>query len=90
MIWWYNANTMKIIVYSRNYCAWCEEVKKFLSKNKIEFEEKNITYSKEYLDEMVKKSGQSLAPTLDIDGEILADTDAAAVEKFLKDKGIIK
>lgn len=81
---------MNIIVYSRNYCAWCEEVKEFLDKNKIEFEERDVAKNKGYLDEMVNKSGQSLAPTLDIDGEILADTDAAAVEKFLKQRGIIK
>lgn len=81
---------MKIIVYSRNYCAWCEEVKDFLNKNKIEFEERDVAKNKEFLDEMVKKSGQMFVPTLDVNGEILADADAKAVEKFLKDKGIIK
>ena len=39
---------------------------------------------------MVKKSGQQFVPTIDIDGETLADADAKAIEKFLKDKGIIK
>lgn len=90
MIWWYNEIVMKIIIYSRNYCAWCEEVKDLLNKNKIEFEERNVAKNKEYLDEMVKKSGQMLVPTLDVNGEILADADAKAVEKFLKQKGIIK
>lgn len=81
---------MKIIVYSRNYCAWCEEVKDLLNKNKIEFEERDVAKNKEYLDEMIKKSGQMLVPTLDVNGEILADADAKAAEKFLKQKGIIK
>lgn len=81
---------MKIIVYSRNYCAWCEEVKDLLNKNKIEFEERDVAKNKEYLDEMIKKSGQMFVPTLDVNGEILADADAKAAEKFLKQKGIIK
>ncbi|TAN57871.1 glutaredoxin family protein [Patescibacteria group bacterium] len=77
---------MKIIVYSRNFCAWCDDVKNFLKKNNIEFEERDIAKNKEYLDEMVKKSGQQFVPTIDIDGEILADADAKAVEKLLKQK----
>jgi len=81
---------MKIIVYSRNLCAWCDEVKDFLRKNNIKYEERDIAKNKEYLDEMVKKSGQQFVPTIDIDGHILADADASAVEKFLKQKGIIK
>jgi len=90
LIKWYNGRVMKIIVYSRNFCAWCVEVKDFLQKNNIEFEERDIAKNKEYLEEMVKKSGQQFVPTIDIDGETLADADAKAIEKFLKDKGIIK
>ena len=90
MIKWYTELAMKIIVYSRNFCAWCVEVKDFLRKNNIEYEERDIAKNKEYLDEMVKKSGQQFVPTIDIDGHILADADASAVEKFLKQKGIIK
>ena len=81
---------MKIIVYSRNFCAWCDDVKNFLKTNKIKFEERDVAKNKEYLEEMVKKSGQQFVPTIDIDGDILADADASAVEKFLKEKGIIK
>ena len=40
--------------------------------------------------EMIDKSEQSLAPTLDIDGEILADAGADEVEVYLKEKGVIK
>lgn len=81
---------MKIIVYTRDLCAWCDEVKDFLRKNNIGFEERNVTRNKDFLDEMIKKSNQMFAPTLDIGGDILPDADAAAVEKFLKSKEIIK
>ena len=39
---------------------------------------------------MVEKSGQTKAPTLDIDGEILADSDKEQVTVYLKGKGILK
>jgi len=35
------------------------------------------------------KSGQEKTPTLDLDSDILADTDAPAIEAFLKSKGVI-
>ena len=38
---------------------------------------------KAYFDELVAKSGQTKTPTLDIDGEILADSDREAVAKRL-------
>jgi len=38
---------------------------------------------------MKEKSGQEKAPTLDLDGFILADTDAEAIEKYLRSKGTI-
>jgi hypothetical protein len=39
-------------------------------------------------DEMIAKSGQSKAPTLDIDGEILGDSDKDQVTQYLKEKGV--
>ena len=39
--------------------------------------------------ELEEKSGQSKAPTLDFNGEILADTDVMAIKSFLKEKGIL-
>jgi len=39
---------------------------------------------------MVEKSGQTFAPTFDIDGEVLADVGADEVEAYLKEKGVIK
>jgi hypothetical protein len=43
----------------------------------------------QFFDELKTKSNQTKTPTLDIDGDILADTDAKAIEVFLKSKGIL-
>lgn len=61
----------------------------FLSKKKILFEEREVSSNAVFFDEMLKKSGQQKTPTLDLDGDILSDADAIAVEKFLRDKGIL-
>jgi len=56
----------------------------------IPFEERNVSENREFMIEMVEKSGQTFAPTFDIDGEVLADVGADEVEAYLKEKGVIK
>lgn len=80
---------MKIIIYTKIGCPWCEGVLDFLNEKKIIFEEREVRGSKEYFDEMVAKSGQTKAPTLDIDGFILADSDRDQVEKYFKERKVI-
>ncbi|MBI3458947.1 glutathione S-transferase N-terminal domain-containing protein [Candidatus Azambacteria bacterium] len=75
---------MKIIIYIKTGCPWCLGVTSLLRDHNIIFEERNVLENKEFFDEMIKKSGQNLTPTLDIDGTILADSDKEAVAKYLK------
>ncbi len=72
-----------IIIYTKIGCPWCEEVLDFLRGHKVAFEERNVTSNPAFFQELVKKSGQNKAPTLDIDGHIMADTDAEQVAKYL-------
>ena len=78
---------MNLIVYTKTGCPWCRDVLDFLREKKVAFEEREVRENKVYFDEMKTKSGQEKAPTLDLDGAILADTDRDAVEVFLKERG---
>ena len=80
---------MTLIVYTKTRCPWCRDVLYFLNAKKVPFEEREVRNNQSFMDEMVAKSGQSRAPTLDLDGAILADTDAPAVEKWLKEKKVL-
>ena len=84
-----NTIHMNLIVYTKSGCPWCRDVLDFLREKKVPFEEREVRGSTVFMDEMVKKSGQTKAPTLDLDGAILADTDREAVEKWLKEKGML-
>ena len=78
-----------LIVYTKTECPWCAEVLAFLRGKKVAFEEREVRCNASYFAELKTKSGQEKTPTLDLDGDILADTDAPAIETFLKRKGII-
>ena len=80
---------MNIILYTKRGCPWCDAVRSFLKINNLPFEEREVLSSKEYFDEMVAKSGQQKAPTLDIDGHILADSDEEQVKAYLEEKGVL-
>jgi hypothetical protein len=55
----------------------------------VVFEEREVLSNKKYFEELVTKSGQKKTPTIDLNGEILADTDALAIEVFLKQHKIL-
>ncbi len=79
---------MHIIVYTKFGCPWCNEVLALLREKGVAFEEKECRNNKQNFDELVAKSGQTRTPTLDIDGEIIADSDAAALTKYFHGKGV--
>lgn len=78
-----------IILYTKSGCPWCDEVRDFLSEEKINFYEREVLSNKEYFDELVSKSKQTLTPTLDIDGEIFPDLGREETEEIFKSKNII-
>ena len=77
----------KIIIYTKTGCPWCKGVLDLFQekgmKEGVDFEVREVIQNKAYFDELVAKSGQTKTPTLDRNGEILADTDREAVEKWL-------
>ena len=79
---------MSIILYTKNGCPWCDEVRVLLQEKNVSFEERECRNNTDHFEELVKKSGQTLTPTLDIDGEILADSDAEQVGEYFKKKGV--
>ena len=79
---------MRIILYTKTGCGWCDDVRDLLNEKNINFEEKNVFEKPEYFEELILKSKQTMTPTLDIDGEITADIDAEEVAGYLRKIGI--
>lgn len=81
---------MSLIIYTKTGCPWCIEALQYLNEKGVTYEEREVRNSSKFMAELEQKSGQNKAPTIDLDGEILADTDAAAIDIFLKEKGLVK
>lgn len=78
-----------IIIYTKTGCPWCNDALKFLRDHKISFVEREVLSNPIFFEELRVKSKQTKTPTIDLDGEILADTDKEAIEKFLKQKELL-
>ncbi|MDZ4788611.1 MAG: glutaredoxin family protein [Blastochloris sp.] len=75
-------------LYVKTNCPWCEEAIDCLDKHSISFEKIIVSNDAQAMKEMEAISGQSKAPTLDWDGEILADFGETELITFLKKLGV--
>ena len=61
-----------------------------LRKYDLSFDDRDVINNPANYEEMVARSGQPLQPTLEIDGQILADVSGEEVEAWLIKKGYVK
>jgi glutaredoxin len=76
------------ILYIKRGCPWCDEVIEYLDRQKIEVEIRVVSGDRAAMQEMIELSGQSKAPTLDWDGQVLADFGVDELVPFLKKIGV--
>lgn len=75
---------MAVTVYTTPTCTFCTKVKKYLKENRITFKEHNIAKDQRRAEEMVRKSGQSGVPVLDIHGKVIVGFDVPKIEQALR------
>lgn len=73
---------MNISLFIKPYCSWCDQAQHWLNRRGIPYETLDVISDREAYAEMVRLSGQTYAPVIDVDGEILADFGPDELEKF--------
>jgi len=76
------------VLYVKPGCPWCEEVIDYLDAKGIRHQQVVVSGNREAMQAMIDLSGQTKAPTMDWDGEVLADFGVDELVPFLKRKGI--
>ncbi len=77
---------MPVIVYSTEWCPWCEKTREFFKKYKIKFKNADVGVNVKAAQEMVKKTGQQGVPVIDVNGNIVIGYDEDKLKKLLKIK----
>ena len=75
-------NAERIRLFIKPYCGWCHEAIEWLDSRGIKYETLDVISDSAARKEMFQLSGQTLAPVIDVDGEILADFDTGQLERF--------
>ena len=73
---------MSIRLFIKPACGWCHKAMRWLDERGVKYETLDVIADTEAYDEMVELSGQTLAPVIDVDGEILADFGPEELAKF--------
>jgi monothiol glutaredoxin len=80
----------KIIAYLKPMCGWSQGVRAVLRKYDLPFEDRDIINQRDQFEEMVRKTGQTLSPCVEIDGKMLADISGEEMENWMIQNGYLQ
>jgi len=74
----------KVRLFIKPYCGWCSQAMGWLDDQDIQYEVLDVIADEKAYDEMYRLSDQTLAPVIDVDGQVLADFGAKELAVFWK------
>ncbi len=85
-----STRTPTVIAYLKPSCGWSNGVRAILKKYELSYEDRDVRNDPDLYDEMVRKSGQSMSPCVEIDGQMLADISGDELETWLLAHGVVQ
>jgi len=73
-----------IKIYSTPTCVYCNNLKEYLTKLNIAFEDVDVANDEKELEKMVAISGQMGVPVVEIDGNVVIGFDKEKIDELLK------
>jgi glutaredoxin 3 len=71
-------------LFIKPYCGWCHKAIRWLDEHDIEYKTIDVIADETAFDEMIRLSGQELAPVLEVNGQVLADFGPEQLPAFWK------
>ena len=78
----------KIRLFIKPFCGWCDEARDWLDARGLEYDVLDVIADARARTEMFELSGQTLAPVIEVDGNILADFGADELHDFWNELGL--
>ena len=72
----------RIRLYIKPYCGWCHKAIRWLDEHGVDYEQVDVIADESAYDEMIRLSGQELAPVIEVDGKWLADFGPEQLSEF--------
>jgi glutaredoxin len=75
---------MKARLFIKPFCGWCDKAIHWLDEHDVPYETLDVIADGAAFEEMIRLSGQELAPVLEVDGKVLADFGPEELPGFFK------
>ena len=75
----------QIRLFIKPHCPWCRDAAAWLTARGLAHESLDVSRDNESRAQMFALSGQSLAPVIEVDGQVLADFDLGQLETWWKE-----
>jgi glutaredoxin 3 len=72
----------RVRLFIKPWCPWCRQAEDWLRSRGIAYERLDVTRDAQAWDEMVRLSGQTLAPVIEVEGAVLADFGPDELARF--------
>lgn len=79
--------SMTIRLFIKPGCPWCDEAITWLDAKDVHYQTLDVISDADAYSEMRELTGQTKAPSIEVDGEILADFGADELEEWWQQKG---
>lgn len=73
----------RVIVFSTPSCTYCNLAKKYFRENRIKFRDVDVSRDAAAARDMVRRSGQSGVPVIDIGGKIVVGFNRQKIDQLL-------
>ncbi len=73
----------RVLVFTTQTCPWCVRVKQYLRERQVPFREVDVSRSASAARDLVRKTGQTGVPVVEIDGRPIVGFDRAQIDKLL-------
>lgn len=72
----------RVRLFIKSYCSWCSQAMDWLDRHGIRYERLDVLQDDAAYAEMLRLSGQTAAPVIDVDGRVLANFSARELDAF--------
>lgn len=73
----------RVTVYTGSWCPWCTKAKQYLRQRGVPFTEIDVSIEPREADALLRRTGQTGVPQLDIDGQYVIGFDKARIDRLL-------
>ena len=85
-----SVKSKRIRLFIKPYCPWCHRAARWLNERDLRYELIDVISDEAAYEEMIRLSGQDLAPVIDVEGEILADFGPEELAVFMNSVNSVK